>query len=164
MTFLVQAPRLSGGGPAPYITLKLNTGLGEYHALSGLLINPIIQIVSGAVGGNVAAGAAKNIDLGTLGNTIARAIGGGIGGSGDRSLACCIRCSPIALRRGISAASSARSPVVAWRVPFSRRSSARSRTRRLDRSAMAARRRSVPRRTRWRVMRCRSRGAMMALG
>jgi hypothetical protein len=72
--------------------------------MSGLLTNLIIQIVSGAVGGNVAAGAAKNIDLGTLGNTIA-------GASGDRSLACCFRCSPIALRRGISAASSARSPV-----------------------------------------------------
>src|SRR5260221_12375033 len=40
----------------------------------------IIQIVSGAIGGNVAAGAAKNIDLGTLGNTIAGAIGGGAGG------------------------------------------------------------------------------------
>ena len=37
--------------------------------MSGVLINLIIQIISGAVGGNVAAGAAKNIDLGTLGNT-----------------------------------------------------------------------------------------------
>jgi hypothetical protein len=35
--------------------------------MSGLLINLLIQIVSGAIGGNVAAGAAKNIDLGTLG-------------------------------------------------------------------------------------------------
>jgi hypothetical protein len=82
MTFPVQTPRLSGaaGGPAPYITLKLNTGSREYHAMSGLLINLIIQIVSGAVGGNVVAGAAKNVDLGTLGNTIAGAIGGGVGG------------------------------------------------------------------------------------
>src|SRR5258707_14680199 len=48
--------------------------------MSGLLINLIIQIISGAVGGNVVAGAAKNIDLGTLGNTIAGAIGGGAGG------------------------------------------------------------------------------------
>ena len=31
--------------------------------MSGMLINLIIQIISGAVGGNVAAGAAKNIDL-----------------------------------------------------------------------------------------------------
>ena len=44
--------------------------------MSGLLINLIIQIISGAIGGNVAAGAAKNIDLGTLGNTIA---GAGVG-------------------------------------------------------------------------------------
>jgi hypothetical protein len=31
--------------------------------MSGMLINLIIQIVSGAIGGNVAGGAAKNIDL-----------------------------------------------------------------------------------------------------
>jgi hypothetical protein len=48
--------------------------------MSGLLINLIIQIISGAVGGHVVAGAAKNIDLGTMGNTIAGAIGGGVGG------------------------------------------------------------------------------------
>ena len=48
--------------------------------MSGMLINLIIQVISGAVGGNVAAGAAKNVDLGTLGNTIAGAIGGGAGG------------------------------------------------------------------------------------
>jgi hypothetical protein len=39
--------------------------------MSGVLINLIIQVISGAVGGNVAAGAAKNIDLGTLGTSIA---------------------------------------------------------------------------------------------
>ena len=33
--------------------------------MSGMLINLIIQIVSGAIGGNVAGGAAKSIDLGT---------------------------------------------------------------------------------------------------
>ena len=45
--------------------------------MSGMLINLIIQIVAGAVGGNVAGGAAKNIDhLGTIGNTIAGALGG----------------------------------------------------------------------------------------
>ena len=48
--------------------------------MSGMLISLIIQIISGAIGGNVAAGAAKNIDLGTIGNTIAGAIGGGAGG------------------------------------------------------------------------------------
>jgi hypothetical protein len=51
--------------------LKLNTGLGEFRVMSGMLINLLIQIIAGAVGGNVAAGAAKNIDLGTFGNTIA---------------------------------------------------------------------------------------------
>jgi hypothetical protein len=49
--------------------------------MSGMLISLIIQINSGAIGGNVAAGAAKNIDLGTIGNTIAGAIGGGAGAS-----------------------------------------------------------------------------------
>ncbi|MGB8605259.1 hypothetical protein [Bradyrhizobium sp.] len=44
--------------------------------MSGLLINLIIQIISGAVGGHVVAGAAKNIDLGTMGNTIAGASDG----------------------------------------------------------------------------------------
>ncbi len=48
--------------------------------MPGMLVNAIIQIIRGAVGGNVAAGAAKNIDLGTLGNTLAGAIGGGVGG------------------------------------------------------------------------------------
>ena len=52
--------------------------IGEYRIMSGLLINLIIQIVSGAIGGNAAAGAAKNIDLGTLGNTLAGAVGGGV--------------------------------------------------------------------------------------
>src|SRR5437899_12915424 len=55
-------------------------GSGECRTMSGMLVSLIIQIISGAIGGNVAAGAAKNIDLGTLGNTIAGAIGGGAGG------------------------------------------------------------------------------------
>src|ERR1700716_1572238 len=67
-----------GDGPAPH-TLKLISGPGEHRVMSGLLINLLIQIISGAIGGNVAAGAAKNIDLGTLGNTLAGAIGGGAG-------------------------------------------------------------------------------------
>ncbi len=40
----------------------------------------IIQIVSGIVGGNAAGKATPNFDLGTLGNTIAGALGGGAGG------------------------------------------------------------------------------------
>jgi len=39
----------------------------------------IIQLISGAVGGN-AANSAKDTGLGPLGNTIAGALGGGVGG------------------------------------------------------------------------------------
>ena len=48
--------------------------------MSGMVINLIIQIFAGAIGGNAAGGAMKNIDLGTIGNSIAGAIGGGVGG------------------------------------------------------------------------------------
>jgi len=40
----------------------------------------IIQLVSGAVGGNVAGAAMKEKSLGTVGNSIAGIIGGGVGG------------------------------------------------------------------------------------
>ncbi len=40
----------------------------------------IIQLISGAVGGNAAGAAMKNQSLGTLGNSIAGIIGGGLGG------------------------------------------------------------------------------------
>lgn len=40
----------------------------------------IISLLSGAVGGNVAGGLLKNLNLGTLGNSIAGIVGGGIGG------------------------------------------------------------------------------------
>lgn len=40
----------------------------------------IINLVSGAVGGNVAGAALKNLSLGTLGNSLAGIVGGGIGG------------------------------------------------------------------------------------
>ena len=46
----------------------------------GNLVGLIIQLVSGAVGGNIAGSALKQYDLGTLGNSIAGVIGGGIGG------------------------------------------------------------------------------------
>jgi uncharacterized membrane protein YeaQ/YmgE (transglycosylase-associated protein family) len=48
--------------------------------MSGAMINLIIQLISGAVGGNVAGSAMKDYNLGTLGNSIAGIIGGGIGG------------------------------------------------------------------------------------
>ena len=40
----------------------------------------IIQLVSGAVGGNIAGAAMKDKSLGTIGNSIAGLVGGGIGG------------------------------------------------------------------------------------
>jgi uncharacterized membrane protein YeaQ/YmgE (transglycosylase-associated protein family) len=43
------------------------------------LVPLIVQLVAGAIGGNVA-GAVKSMDLGKLGNTIAGAIGGVGGG------------------------------------------------------------------------------------
>ena len=41
----------------------------------------IIELVSGAVGGNVAGAAMKENSLGTVGNSIAGIIGGGLGGT-----------------------------------------------------------------------------------
>lgn len=44
------------------------------------ILTLIIQLVSGALGGNVAGSLMKNISLGTLGNSIAGIVGGGLGG------------------------------------------------------------------------------------
>jgi len=44
------------------------------------LLPLVIQLISGAVGGNVAGAALKDKSLGALGNTIAGIIGGGVGG------------------------------------------------------------------------------------
>ena len=44
------------------------------------LLPLIIQLISGAIGGNVAGKALSQYDLGTLGNSIAGIVGGGIGG------------------------------------------------------------------------------------
>jgi uncharacterized membrane protein YeaQ/YmgE (transglycosylase-associated protein family) len=45
------------------------------------IISLIIEIISGAIGGNVAGAAMKENSLGTLGNSIAGIVGGGLGGS-----------------------------------------------------------------------------------
>jgi hypothetical protein len=45
------------------------------------IISLIIQLVCGAVGGNLAGSLLKNFSLGTLGNSIVGILGGGIGGS-----------------------------------------------------------------------------------
>ena len=44
------------------------------------LLPLIIQLISGAVGGNVIGSVFKKLSLGTLGNSIAGIVGGGIGG------------------------------------------------------------------------------------
>jgi uncharacterized membrane protein YeaQ/YmgE (transglycosylase-associated protein family) len=44
------------------------------------LIPLIIQLLSGAVGGNVAGSLMKNFSLGTLGNSLVGILGGGLGG------------------------------------------------------------------------------------
>ena len=43
------------------------------------ITNLLVQLISGAVGGNVAGAAMKKSNLGTLGNSIAGIIGGGVG-------------------------------------------------------------------------------------
>jgi uncharacterized membrane protein YeaQ/YmgE (transglycosylase-associated protein family) len=48
--------------------------------MSGSIVNLIIQLLAGAVGGNVAGGLLKQYSLGPLGNSIAGIIGGGLGG------------------------------------------------------------------------------------
>ena len=48
--------------------------------MTGTLINLIIQVVAGAIGGNAAGASVNNFNLGALGNTVAGAIGGGVGG------------------------------------------------------------------------------------
>ena len=44
------------------------------------LLPMIIQLISGAVGGNVAGSLMKNLSLGTIGNSLVGILGGGIGG------------------------------------------------------------------------------------
>ena len=48
--------------------------------MSSTIINLIIQLIAGAVGGNAAAASMENVNLGTAGNTIAGALGGVGGG------------------------------------------------------------------------------------
>ena len=44
------------------------------------LLPLIIQLISGAVGGNLGGAILKNLSLGTVGNSLAGILGGGIGG------------------------------------------------------------------------------------
>ena len=45
------------------------------------IISLTIEVISGAVGGNVAGAAMKENSLGTVGNSIAGVVGGGLGGT-----------------------------------------------------------------------------------
>jgi hypothetical protein len=54
--------------------------------MSGAVINLIVQLIAGVLGGNAAGGALKDYDLGTLGNSITGAIGGVAGGQILQSL------------------------------------------------------------------------------
>jgi uncharacterized membrane protein YeaQ/YmgE (transglycosylase-associated protein family) len=57
--------------------LLLNTIEGEFEMdLTTLLI----QLVAGAIGGNIGGALLKSLSLGTVGNSIAGIVGGGIGG------------------------------------------------------------------------------------
>ena len=46
------------------------------NVMSATIINLIIQLVAGAVGGNAVGAGLKDLNLGPLGNTIAGALGG----------------------------------------------------------------------------------------
>jgi uncharacterized membrane protein YeaQ/YmgE (transglycosylase-associated protein family) len=45
------------------------------------IVSLLIEVVSGAIGGNVAGAAMKQNSLGTMGNSIAGIVGGGLGGT-----------------------------------------------------------------------------------
>jgi len=44
------------------------------------IVSIVVQLIAGAVGGNVAGKLLKELDLGPVGNSIAGIVGGGIGG------------------------------------------------------------------------------------
>ena len=60
--------------------VRARGGVSVEHSRAATIINLIIQLIAGAVGGNAAGAASKDISLGTLGNTIAGAVGGVGGG------------------------------------------------------------------------------------
>jgi hypothetical protein len=58
-----------------YVKKKLN-----YKEVKMDIVGLLINLVSGAVGGNIAGAALKNLSLGAVGNTIAGLVGGAAGG------------------------------------------------------------------------------------
>ena len=80
----------------------------------GGIIGLIIQLISGAVGGNIAGSAMKQYSLGTIGNSIAGVIGGGVGAQIIGALSAAVR-GPISREEAVSilGRSSVRLPLVA---------------------------------------------------
>jgi uncharacterized membrane protein YeaQ/YmgE (transglycosylase-associated protein family) len=69
--------RICGESAQRYQTL----GCGKGNVEEDMdLTTLIIQLISGALGGNVAGSLFKNLSLGTLGNSLAGIVGGGLGG------------------------------------------------------------------------------------
>jgi len=69
----------NGAGIAPHRPSEL--ALGRRRAVvPDMLINLNIQVVAGAIAGYAIGAGVKDINLGALGNTVAGAIGGGVGG------------------------------------------------------------------------------------
>jgi hypothetical protein len=66
----------TSGNLSPPVFVAGNYQWGKTMDITAL----IIQLIVGAIGGNAAGAAMKNYSLGTLGNTIAGVVGGGVGG------------------------------------------------------------------------------------
>ena len=66
----MSAPRESAAGQ------DTKRGEADEHKYIGL----IIQLISGAIGGDIAGNVPKQYDFGTIGNSVAGIIGGGVGG------------------------------------------------------------------------------------
>jgi len=67
--------------PAGAVARSAPPALSGRRILWATIINLIIQLIAGAIGGNAVGAAANNLSLGTGGNTVAGAVGGIAGGS-----------------------------------------------------------------------------------
>ena len=71
-----------------HVRLRMDTGdkhdwqsaEAEGVYMESSFVSWLISLITGAVGGNIAGALFKNLSLGSLGNTIAGVVGGGIGG------------------------------------------------------------------------------------
>jgi hypothetical protein len=60
--------------------VEVRSALTRVRRIDMSLVPLVIQLISGAVGGNIAGAILKKFDLGPIGNSIAGLVGGGIGG------------------------------------------------------------------------------------